>query len=357
MTARPLGLFDQETRQRKLQALGDPLVALNTIVPWGMFRETLQTMRTAGRDPRKGGRPPHDAVRMFKVLVLRELYALSDEQVEYQIADRLSFQRFLGIDLTLDAPDYTAIWRFRERLGPERMKALFEELGAFIDVAGFEARKGQMLDASLVQKPKTRKPAEPKDGEPALTRQQAAHRDGEARWTEKNGRAYFGYKNHVNADVAHGFIRDYAVTPAATHDSQALPKLLDISQRNQPLYADSAYRSAATARRCKDHRLIHRVIPWGLPLVVHKAQRNRPLTAAQKRTHHRWARTRARVEHVFARIDLFRKGRLLRCTGLARTSVVIGLINFAHNLRRLATTNGSPQGTMVRLQQQAHASG
>jgi IS5 family transposase len=71
--------------------------------------------------------------------------------------------------------------------------------------------------------------------------------------------------------------------------------------------------------------------------VLHKAQRNRPLMAAQKRTNHRWARTRARVEHVFARIDLFRKGKLLRCTSLARTTVVIGLINFAHNLRRLAT--------------------
>lgn len=69
----------------------------------------------------------------------------------------------------------------------------------------------------------------------------------------------------------------------------------------------------------------------------------------RQHTNHRWARTRARVEHVFARIDLFRKSRLLRCTGLARSAVVIGLINFAHNLRRLAT--------MVRLQQQAHASG
>ena len=184
MISSPLGLFDQEIRQCKLEALGDALVELDRIVPWGLFWETLEAMRTAGRDPRKGGWPPHDAVRMFKVLVLRELYALSDEQVEFQIADRLSFQRFLGIDLTQDAPDYTAIWRFRERLGAERMKALFEELGAFIDVAGFEARKGQMLDASLVQKPKTRKPVEPKDGEPALTRQQAAHRDGEANWTQ-----------------------------------------------------------------------------------------------------------------------------------------------------------------------------
>ena len=79
-----------------------------------MFRETLETMRTAGRDPRKGGRPSHDAVRMFKVLVLRELYALSDEQVEYQIADRLSFQRF-----TLDI-DSTVVTRNGEQEGAAR---------------------------------------------------------------------------------------------------------------------------------------------------------------------------------------------------------------------------------------------
>ena len=95
MSARPLGLFDQEIRQRKLEALGDALVELNRIVPWEMFRETLEAMHPQ-RDPRKGGRPPHDAVRMFRVLVLRELLTLSDEQVESQIADRLSFQRFRG---------------------------------------------------------------------------------------------------------------------------------------------------------------------------------------------------------------------------------------------------------------------
>ena len=44
--------------------------------------------------------------------------------------------------MTQDALDYTAIWRFRERLGAALMKALFEALGAYIDLAGFEARKG-----------------------------------------------------------------------------------------------------------------------------------------------------------------------------------------------------------------------
>ncbi len=206
------------------------------------------------------------------------------------------------------------------------MKALFEELGAFIDLAGFEARKGQMLDASLVQKPKTRKPAEPRDGEPELARQQAAHRDGEANWTPKHDRSYFGYKNHINADVEHGFIRDYAVTPAATHDSQALLDLLEITPRGQPVYADSAYRSAATQRRCRDYGLRRRVL--------HKAQRHRPLTAAQKRTHHRWAKTRARVEHVCSRASTCSAGAsgcaARGCVGRRRS-------NFVHNLRRLAT--------------------
>ena len=82
---------------------------------------------------------------------------------------------------------------------------------------------------------------------------------------DPTGESGYPYKNHINADVEHGFIRDYAVTPAATHDSQALPELLDITQRGQPLYADSAYRSAATARRCKDDGLIHRVMQ-GIPM-------------------------------------------------------------------------------------------
>ena len=128
MTTRPLGLFDQDTRYRKLETLGDPLVLLAKIVPWSIFREPLEAARGVSRDTRKGGRTPYDAVLMFKILVLRELYALSDEQVEYQIADRLSFQRFLGIDLSHAVPDYTAVWRFREKLKGGVMEELFERL-------------------------------------------------------------------------------------------------------------------------------------------------------------------------------------------------------------------------------------
>lgn len=337
MSLRPLGLFDEELRYRKLELLGDPLVTLNRIVPWEIFRETLEAAQGERSDPRKGGRPRHDAVRMFKVLVLRELYALSDEQVEYQVSDRLSFQRFLGMGVSDGVPDYTAVWRFREKLGTEnRMKELFEELGRYVDAAGFQAKQGQMLDACLVEKPKTRKPVTPKEGEPELTPMQRAHRDPDADWTKKHGRSYFGYKNHVNADVRHGFIRAYAVTPASVHDSQRRDELLGTVQKGQPLYGDSAYRSEATQALCQRRGLTDRT--------MFKAYRNRPLTEQQKSWNRARAKVRARVEHVFARIGLFRQGKPLRCMGLVRATVCLGLINFVHNVRRLMTKHRMAMG-------------
>jgi IS5 family transposase len=326
MTHRPLGLFDQDTRYRKLESLGDPLVILGKIVPWSIFREPLESARGQPRDEKKGGRPFHDAVLMFKILVLRELYSLSDEQVEFQIADRLSFQRFLGIGIESAVPDYSTVWRFRETLKDGVLETLFERLGVYIDLAGFEAKKGQMLDASLVEKVKTRQPPGGKEGE-TLTVMQASHRDADATWTKKHGRRYFGYKNHLNADARHGFIRAYAVTTASVHDSQRTQALIDSTRKGEAVYADSAYRSAATKRYCEEHGLKDRTMA--------KAHRNRPLTKQQQTWNKARAKVRARVEHVFARIGEFWNGKPLRCTGLTRAAVRIGMMNLTHNLRRL----------------------
>ena len=51
------------------------------------------------------GTPRRDEVLMFKGLVIQQLYGLSDEQLEYQIADRRSFQRFMGLDSYRRSPD------------------------------------------------------------------------------------------------------------------------------------------------------------------------------------------------------------------------------------------------------------
>jgi IS5 family transposase len=53
---------------------------------------------------------------MFKVLILQTLYTRSDDQTEYQIRDRLSFMRFLGLALEDRVPDAKTIWLLREQL-------------------------------------------------------------------------------------------------------------------------------------------------------------------------------------------------------------------------------------------------
>src|SRR3546814_7620181 len=109
------GFFDLSDRYTALSAAGDPLERLSAVVDFEVFRGAL--VSALRRGPRhKGGRPPFDPVVMFKILVLQALYSLSDEATEFQIKDRLSFQRFLGFGLEGAVPHATTVWLFRERL-------------------------------------------------------------------------------------------------------------------------------------------------------------------------------------------------------------------------------------------------
>ena len=110
-----IGIFDEIERLERLSELGDPLTRLNQVMNWEMFRPVLQE---AFQKDRKGpgGRPPYDYVMMYKVLVLQKLYKLSDDQTEYQINDRMSFMRFLGLGMGSRVPDAKTIWLYRETL-------------------------------------------------------------------------------------------------------------------------------------------------------------------------------------------------------------------------------------------------
>lgn len=102
------GFFDLSDRYAALSAAGDPLERLAAVVDFEVFRGPLiAALRRSGRG--KGGRPPFDPVMMFKILVLQALYSLSDEATEFQIKDRLSFQRFLGLGLDGRVPDATTV--------------------------------------------------------------------------------------------------------------------------------------------------------------------------------------------------------------------------------------------------------
>jgi IS5 family transposase len=114
-TSRYPVFFDIETRTTKLTAMGDPLVKLNAQINWEAFRPDLVRVHEKERKSNAGAKPM-DVVLMFKMLVLQHLYNLADEGIEYQVRDRLSFMRFLGLQLEDRVPDAKTVWLFRERL-------------------------------------------------------------------------------------------------------------------------------------------------------------------------------------------------------------------------------------------------
>ena len=97
-----------------------------------------------------GGRPPLGPVMMFKVLVTQAANNLSDERAEYQINDRLSFMRFLGLSLGDRVPDARTIWLFRECLtravldGRPAIEALFARFDACLRAAGYIAMSARI---------------------------------------------------------------------------------------------------------------------------------------------------------------------------------------------------------------------
>src|SRR5260370_33461858 len=110
------GFFDADKRLAVISAKGDPLEMIDRVVPFESFRAEIEaaTLTPASEKKSSAGRKPIDVMVMFRMLGLQSLYNLSDEQVEHQLRDRLSFTRFLGLGIEDGIPERTTLWRFRE---------------------------------------------------------------------------------------------------------------------------------------------------------------------------------------------------------------------------------------------------
>ena len=147
-------LFAAEEREQKLDRKGDLLSTLNQHVNFVALVAEIDHIAPRPSDKR-GGRPPYPTELMVRVLVLQHLYNLSDEALEYQLLDRLSFQRFCGLRHSSTIPDANTLWVFRERISAAGgADALFDAVQRQLQQHGFIARGGQIVDATLVEAPK-----------------------------------------------------------------------------------------------------------------------------------------------------------------------------------------------------------
>ena len=339
------GLFDPQERLAKLSLLGDPLVELSRMIGWEAFRGDIDKARESAREHARksaAGAKPIDAVLMFKVLVLQQLNNLSDDRIEYQVRDRLSFMRFLGLNLEDRVPDAKTVWLFRETLKQDGVsQGLFKRFDEQLAARGLIAKGGQMIDATFVEVPKSRNNREDNaklkagelpegwDKDDPATVHMRSQKDTDARWTKKNQETHFGYKNHINADAQNKLIRAYEVTAASVHDSQVFDELLDQSTddegKKRAAYADSAYRSKEQEERLQANEIESRI--------CEKGTRGTPLTEEQKASNRQKSKTRTRVEHVFG-AQAQMGGHVVRTIGIARARVKIAMMNLAYNMRR-----------------------
>lgn len=329
------GLFDEQENYEKLSVIGNPLEMIQDVIDFEIFREVLEDGVLTKEKKSPAGAKPYDVVMMFKILILQRYYGLGDTQLEYQIIDRLSFKRFLGLESGDKVPDEKTVWAFREKLTNEGLvEKLFLQFNSHLDSKGLIMNEGKMVDASFTVAPRQRNTREEnkmiKEGngdelwndKPNKKR----HKDIDARWTKKNGETFYGYKNHAKVDSKSKFIDKYKVTNACVHDSQALDDLLEPQDEGQDFYADSAYTGKEQEKVIDKYKMNNRV--------HEKGYKNKPLTDEQKANNKEKSKTRARVEHVFGFMEQSMNGLAVKSVGLTRATGIIGLINLTYNLFR-----------------------
>jgi len=297
---------------KRFEKLGDRLARVERLIDWEAFRPIVAGLYR--NDGPQGGRPNVDEVVMVKLLVLQQWYGLSDPELERQVADRISFQRFLGFPDS--PPDYSTVWQFRERLAQTgKDRELWEELQRQLEEKGLKVRKGVVQDATFITADPG--PSGKPRGEEARTRRS---RDGD--WAKRRNGSAFGYKLHVKTDTDRGLIRDLEVTKASVHDSR-----VDLSRPGEVVYRDKGYFG---------------VEPLGYDATMRRASRGRPLGIRDRLRNRRISRRRAPGERPFAVLKrVFDAGHVL-VTTVERVRVKMVFACLCFNLLQMACLGVAP---------------
>jgi IS5 family transposase len=280
--------FGVKLAYEQLEKRGDKLQPFAELIDWSRFKTIF--LRHSKR-----GRPPYDSLMMFKILILQHMYGVSDEEVEYQLCNRIDFQRFL--EFPKEIPDSTTIWRFKEYLSEADLHdKIWNELNRQIERKGIVYSKGVIQDASFI----TANPGKTNSSDKVdRGRGQASTRNEDGTWSTKNKKSHFGYKLHAKVETGNGFVTEVAVTTAKVHDNQ-----IDLAKSDEVVYRDKGYFGAKT--KAKGDATMKRAV------------RGKKLSLNEKLRNLRISKIRSPGERPFGVIKNVLKGGHTRVTELFR---------------------------------------
>lgn len=296
------------------------LVKLNRLINWQAFRPLLTGLYQREKS-NAGGQIPHDPLMMFKAILLGQWHNLSDPKLEVALRVRIDFILFCGMDLLTDMPDETTLCRFRNRLiKTGKLPLLLTEINRQLQAHQLMVKhsEGAVLDATLITsaaRPREEITVEVdaegravtyEDGsQPGVSVTEKHSADPDATWLKKGKKSYFGYRSYVTVDQEDGYVRGVFTAPANESEVQHFEDAIGAAEiQAKRILTDKGSASAANRTYLK-----RRHIKSG---IMHKAARNRPLTARQKLANKLISKKRYIVEQCF--------GTIKRLFGFSRAS-------------------------------------
>lgn len=239
-----LSLTDQSfAKRKKISRTSLTLSQIDGLVDWKRLENKLSVIDKTRT--KKGGRPPLPLKWKIKMLFIQYLYNLSDPELEDQLIDRLSFQKFVGLSFNNEIPDFTTLWRFKEKLIEHKLgDAIFDTILAQLDAKGLLVKQGTIVDATIVNSTTQTMKREERESQ-----KNNAQVDTDAEYTAKRNKYYYGYKGHIGVDKGSKIIRKRVYTPANVHDGTQLDNCLSGDEKE--IYADSAYQNKPRRKALK----------------------------------------------------------------------------------------------------------
>ena len=269
-----------------------------------------------------GGRPRKELLMMTKILFVQYLYNLSDPELEDQLNDRLSFQRFVGLNMNSKVPDYTTIWRFRDALIKyDLLDGLFEMVIKECDDRGLIIKRGTIVDSTIIKS--VNRPLS-KEKRKNLEEKPSSQIDTDATSTKKRNKNYFGYKGHIGMDQESKLIRKKTFTTASPHDITEMSNL--VTGDEESVWGDKAYSKKEDKQTARASGIYYGVLD--------KGKRNHPLRDNQKRRNKQKSKVRAAVEHPFAYIKKKLGYKIARAKTHARNEFDFTMNCILYNLFR-----------------------
>lgn len=293
--------FALREKYAKVKKLRSRLEEMDALVDWNAFVPLFPGKETTR------GRPPYQKIQMLKILFLQSWYGLSDEEMEYQMYNRLDFQQFLGFPDEI--PDYSTIWRFREELQQaDTLDKIWAMLQQQMSQHNITVQEGVVQDARFIHAD----PGKKNSGMEGRGRAAKTSRSKDGTWTKKNKQSHFGFKLHAKVQRGSKLISELAVTTARTHDGN-----IDLLGPGEIGYRDKAYTGQKS--RAKGNGSMKRG-----NLSVRDQLRNK-----------RISKKRCQGEHPFGTMQRSLKAGTTKLTTLGRVFVQQVFVCAAYNLYRL----------------------